>query len=75
MPVSKVGGYTWRRARANAARHLAQAAENTVLIRRAAHLQVARENATDTAVEIAAALASLNELVAIVEANERSDDA
>jgi hypothetical protein len=46
-----------------------------VLVRRATHVQVARENATDIAIEIAAALASLNELVAIVEVNERSDDA
>jgi hypothetical protein len=44
-----------------------------VLVRRATHLQVARENATDIVVEIAAALASLNELVAIVEVNERSE--
>lgn len=73
MPVSKVGGYTWRRARANAARHLAQAAEGTVLIRRAAHLQVARELAGDVGAELSAALAAMNELVAIVEANERSE--
>jgi len=71
MPTTpKVGGRNWKAARAGVTRHLREAVEAAVLIRQAAHLRVAKELANDVAIELTAALAAFNELIAIVEAND-----
>jgi hypothetical protein len=68
--VSKIGGRNWKRARADVARHLRAAAQDSVQIRHSSHLAHSKELAADISVELAATLAAVNELVAIVEANE-----
>lgn len=66
----KVGGRNWRRARSNFARHVAQATSSLARIRHATHVEVARRYAADVSVELTAAIAAFNDLVAVIEANE-----